>query len=118
MEVRRDTFLGCDPDRHYNRASARLCYPARRVPLRPAASEGEGTYAFVPTAASIHRIRIPMHDRNQCVRDTLNVPATDQGMMRTLPPPATPTSNIARISMTAGNDSSSTFGVGTVELQP
>jgi hypothetical protein len=57
-----------------------------------------------------------MHDRNQCVRDTLNVPATDQGMMRTLPPPATPTSNIARISMTAGNDSS-TFGVGTVEKE-
>ena len=26
-EVRGDTFLGCDPDRHYNRASARVCYP-------------------------------------------------------------------------------------------
>ena len=25
-EVRGDTFLGCDPDRHYNRASARVCY--------------------------------------------------------------------------------------------
>ena len=23
----RDTVLGCDPDRHYNRASARVCYP-------------------------------------------------------------------------------------------
>ena len=37
--------------------------------------------------------------------------------MRTLPPPATPTSKSAR-NYDYGSDSSSTFGVGTVGLQP
>ena len=46
-------------------APRRAC--AIRVPLRPAASEGEATYVFVPTAAAIQIFECECTIRNQCV---------------------------------------------------
>ena len=55
----RDTFLGCDPDRHYNRASARLCYPGTTEAGRVG---GRGNVRICANCSRNPNIRMRMHD--------------------------------------------------------
>ena len=105
----RDTFLGCDPDRHYNRASARVCYPGTTEAGRVG---GRGDVRILcQTAAAIHRIRMQMH-HSKPVRLLITLYGSRHLSVHDAHAPATRLRRPARVhelTIAAGSDSSSTF---------
>ena len=108
---RRDTFLGCDPDRHYNRASARLCYPGTTEAGRVG---GRGNVRICANCSRNPNIRMRMHD-SKPVRLLITLYGSRHLSVHDAHAPATRLRRAARVhelTIAAGSDSSSTFGVG------
>ena len=90
-------------------APRRAC--AIRVPLRPAASEGEGTFVFVPNGGRNPNIRMQMH-HSKPVRLLITLNGTRHRPVHDAHAPATRLRRPARVhelTIAAGSDSSSTF---------
>ena len=90
-------------------APRRAC--AIRVPLRPSASEGEGTYVFCANCSRNPNIRMRMHD-SKPVRLLITLNGTRHRPVHDAHAPATRLRRPARVhklTIAAGSDSSSTF---------